>query len=151
MEHVAACAACARFAQEQRKLSAALAALAQEDVPDPEEFAAPVMAEFDRVRPGQSQAWRWILAVGVAAAIALAVVRSGVPEPAPTQDERPFVAIPYTVPLAPDEHPLVARIEIPVPALIAAGFRVTADPAGVVEADVLVGEDGRVRAIRIRE
>ena len=33
-------------------------------------------------------------------------------------------------------------MEIPVPALIAAGFRITADPACVVRADVSVDEDG---------
>jgi hypothetical protein len=40
-------------------------------------------------------------------------------------------------------------MEIPVTALIAAGFHVgVTDPAATVQADVLVSEDGRARAIR---
>jgi hypothetical protein len=87
----------------------------------------------------------------MAAAIAIALFRSPAPKPAPAGDDEPFIAIPYTVPLAPGEHPLMARMQIPVTALIAAGIPVDADPAAKVDADVLVGEDGRVRAVRIRE
>ena len=41
-------------------------------------------------------------------------------------------------------------MEIPVAALIAAGFNLgNLDPGGVVNADVLVSQDGRARAIRL--
>jgi hypothetical protein len=41
-------------------------------------------------------------------------------------------------------------MEIPVAALIAAGFSTeNLDPGGVVNADVLVSQDGRARAIRL--
>ena len=73
-----------------------------------------------------------------------AVLRNSAPEP-----EQPFYPIPYTAPLAPGEWTRVERMKIPVAALIAAGFDlVEADPAAKVEADVLVSQDGRARAIR---
>jgi hypothetical protein len=64
-------------------------------------------------------------------------------------DDQPFVPVPYTIPPGPDERTTVVNMEIPVAALIAAGFEVPMlDPGSVVEAEVLVSEDGRIRAIR---
>jgi hypothetical protein len=60
-----------------------------------------------------------------------------------------FIPIPYTVPLAPNEPAEVWHARIPVSALTAVGFKVGAlDPTATVEADVLVSQDGRARAIR---
>ena len=62
----------------------------------------------------------------------------------------PFVQIPYTLPLDPYERSTVMRMEMPVAALIAAGVPVTAvNAGGRARADVLVGEDGRARAVRV--
>jgi hypothetical protein len=67
-----------------------------------------------------------------------------------SEESEPFLEIPYTVPLAPGERATVVRMEVPVAALIAAGFTVaTPDPGGTVSADVLVSQDGRARAIRL--
>jgi hypothetical protein len=64
--------------------------------------------------------------------------------------EQPFITIPYTVPLAPEENVTVVRMTISPSAMAAAGFPLPAiDPGSGTEADVLVGEDGRARAIRI--
>ena len=64
-------------------------------------------------------------------------------------ESQPFLPIPYTVPLAPEERATVVNMQLPVAALIAAGFEVqTVDPGAVVDADVLVSQDGRARAIR---
>jgi hypothetical protein len=69
--------------------------------------------------------------------------------PAPVE-EQPFFAIPYTVPLAPGEHTAVVRMTLSDAAFAAVGFPAgLAEPAGLRQADVLVGEDGRARAIRI--
>lgn len=69
--------------------------------------------------------------------------------PAP-KHEAPFIAIPYTLPLDPRERVDVVRMDMPVAALIAAGLPLgTADPAGQVRTDVLVGQDGRARAVRL--
>ncbi len=55
-------------------------------------------------------------------------------------------------PPAPYERLAITRAEVPVAALIAAGFTLySADPAGSVEADVLMGQDGRVHAVRLLE
>ena len=70
-------------------------------------------------------------------------------KPAPKPEE-PFVAIPYTLPLDPYERASVVRMDLPVTALIAAGLPVgAADPTGQVRTDVLVGQDGRARAVRL--
>lgn len=67
-----------------------------------------------------------------------------------SDDSRPFVEIPNTVPLSPEERTTIVRMEIPVAALIAIGFNVPgSDPGATVEVDVLVGQDGRARAIRL--
>jgi hypothetical protein len=65
------------------------------------------------------------------------------------EDDRPFIEIPYTVPLAPEERTTVVRMQVTVAALIAIGFSLPDyDPAALVEVDVLVSQDGRARAIR---
>lgn len=64
--------------------------------------------------------------------------------------QQPFIAIPYTSPLEPYERADVMRMDLPVSALIAAGLPMSmADPAALARADVLVGQDGRARAIRL--
>jgi hypothetical protein len=70
-------------------------------------------------------------------------------KPAP-KPEAPFIAIPYTLPLDPRERVDVVRMNMPVAALIAAGLPVgPADPTGQVKTDVLLGQDGRARAVRL--
>jgi hypothetical protein len=64
--------------------------------------------------------------------------------------EAPFVAIPYTIPLDPHEQAAVVRMEMPVAALTAVGLSVpTPDSSASAMADVIVGRDGRMRAIRL--
>jgi hypothetical protein len=68
----------------------------------------------------------------------------------PVEDAGPFVAIPHTVPLDPRERMTVMRVEMPVTALVAVGLTAAVpDPAASAQADVMVGEDGRIRAIRL--
>jgi len=111
-----------------------------------------VLAEFDarwthdvrRVR-GRCGA-----AVALAATIAIAVVLLRQPPSPPAVADRPFLEIPYTTPLAPYERIHVIQMQVPVAALIAAGFEVhTADAGGALEAEVLFGQDGRAHAIRL--
>jgi hypothetical protein len=81
-------------------------------------------------------------------ATAIVRVRHKRARPAST-DDPPFVPVPYTIPPGPDELTTVVNMQIPVAALIAAGFDVPMlDPGSVVDAEVLVSEDGRIRAIR---
>jgi hypothetical protein len=90
---------------------------------------------------------------------ALAMKASPAPAPPPArlqhaierapEVEAPFLAIPYTVPLAPEERTSIVHMDVSVAALIAAGFDVQySDPGGLLDADVLVSQDGRARAIR---
>jgi anti-sigma factor RsiW len=92
----------------------------------------------------------WVsAAAAVAAAVWLVAV---VPQPKPRKIEHAtaqFATIPYLPPLDPRENTTVVRMNIRLATLIAAGYRVNADPAAVVPADVLVGEDGRVHAVRL--
>jgi hypothetical protein len=73
--------------------------------------------------------------------------RAGAP---PAESESPFTPIPYVAPIDPYERIEVVRMDLPVSALIAAGLRIQTDDAGAsVQADVMVGQDGRARAIRL--
>jgi len=62
-----------------------------------------------------------------------------------------FLQIPYVVPPAPYERTKVVRMDVPVAALIAAGFRMQAPAADSVSADVVVGQDGRPLAVGFPE
>lgn len=68
----------------------------------------------------------------------------------PAEDTNPFVAIPWTSPPDPREPLTVMRVEMPVTALTAVGFTMPmTDPAASAQADVIVSEDGRIRAVRL--
>jgi hypothetical protein len=149
--HVSACSACGGLLDRQRTLTAALRGVAAAPIPTAEELSGRVMAEFDRsARAARIRMSGWLAAGGLAAAAALLLLVSPNQPAAPVaQDGSQFIAIPYTVPLSPEERATVVRMEIPVTALLAAGFRMAAaDPAATVQADVLVSQDGRARAIR---
>jgi hypothetical protein len=129
-----------------------------EEMEAPASVEGAVSAEFDRVR--RSRRVRVWVSSAAAAAACVAGLWMGVSRPAvkplepaaPTEAEaeRPFVPIPYVLPPAPDERVEVVRMRVPVAALIAAGLPLEiADPGAQVEADVLVGQDGRPRAVRL--
>jgi hypothetical protein len=130
------------------RLIAAMAALVAETgtMEAPPEVEAAVLAEFDAARRGTIHRW-----LPIAACIAAAAMLLRGPAPPPRiARERPFVQIPYVAPLAPYERVSVRRIEMPVTALIAAGFEMPAREMGAaVPADVLVGQDGRALALRL--
>ena len=124
-----------------------------------------VLAEFDRVTLKERRRKRsiaWVVAAGaVAASIAVVLTleywpEPGPPNPAPAvsedvrESEQPFVPIPYVTPLGAYERAEIVRMEVPVAALIAAGLPMrTTDPGARAEADVVVGQDGRARAVRL--
>jgi hypothetical protein len=127
-----------------RNLAARVAA-----VEPPACLEAAVMAEFDRVhrrKPGRVLALCGTLAASL---LVGALLLRPEPKRAAPVESQAFYPIPYTSPLQPYERVLVVQTEVPVTELIAAGFRVPAtDPSGSVPADVMVGQDGRPRAIR---
>lgn len=152
------CPACAELAERRRGLQPAMRALAARtaQVLPPEELEAAVMAAFDRTaRRGRGVTRRWIAVAGGALAASLMagvlLVRSKPVAPAPVNESatQTFIPFPFTAPLQPYERVLVVQRDVPVSELIAAGFRVqNADPGGSVRADVMVSQDGRLRAIR---
>jgi hypothetical protein len=67
-----------------------------------------------------------------------------------TNIDTPFVPVPYVAPLDSYETGTVLRMNLPVAALIGAGYRApVADPTAILAADVLVGDDGRAHAVRL--
>jgi hypothetical protein len=148
--HFEACAECRRFLQAQVALHSAFAALAH-DVPAPPNLEVKLLAEFEvasRRTPVRLRGW---LPAVVAASLAIAsVVLYHRTVLTPRIVDGQFIAIPYTAPLAPYERTSIVRMDVPVAALIAAGFDVHAPDARVaVRADVLFGQDGRAHAIRL--
>jgi hypothetical protein len=155
--HVEHCAECAVRLDEQKALHAALHRLSVEVPAAEEEIGTRVMAEFDRAvaarRRAKVSVGRWMLPVGLAASVLVASLwmlgHSPARPPVATDEEAPFLTIPYTIPLAPEERAEVVRMRIPVAALLAAGFHVqVSDPSVSIDAEVLVSQDGRARAIR---
>ncbi len=70
--------------------------------------------------------------------------------PTQTEPEQPFIAIPYTLPVEAWERTDVVRMDMPVSALVAAGLPMgMVDPGAEARTDVLVGQDGRARAVRL--
>ena len=124
-----------------------------------------LLAEFDRVRR-RKRSMAWVVAAGaVAASIAIVLTLEYRPQPEPQisssnvagavsegvrESEQPFVPIPYVTPLGAYERAEIVRMEVPVAALIAAGLPMrTTDPGARAEADVVIGQDGRARAVRL--
>lgn len=144
--HLARCEECAASFEDQRALGAALARLASENaaVPMPATVEARIFAELSPRR-----IWRPLAAAVLAASLAVAVYVARGPV-RPPAEAAPFVEIPFVAPLAPYERATIQRMDVPVAALIAAGFEVRLpDASGTVKADVLLGQDGRPHAIRI--
>ncbi|HXS98700.1 MAG TPA: hypothetical protein VN736_29085 [Candidatus Limnocylindrales bacterium] len=146
--HVKECRSCEEYYAGQLALTRAMAALPPVELPAPPRLEAVLLAEFDMVRRPRI-AFRVPLAVAASIACAVLLLPHQ-PPPRASAAEKPFLAIPYTVPLAPYEIAQVQRMAIPVAALAAAGFDVHAQDYGAaVQADVLLGQDGRARAIRL--
>ena len=146
-QHLDACAECRDFFEVQAALQRSLIPPAACALPDLE---ARLLSEFQITRKGARFDWRWATAAAAAVSIAgaIALIRPSAP-PRHVAD-RPFLEIPYTAPLAPYERTRVIRMDVPVAALIAAGFDVHAPDAGAaLRADVLFGQDGRAHAIRL--
>jgi hypothetical protein len=155
--HFEVCAECSRFLQAQLALHSAFAALSRK-VPAPADLETRLRAEFDASRTASHLAPRsaarrlrwWLPAAALAASLAIAAVALHRATPPPRIAGEPFIEIPYIAPLAPYERTRIVRMDVPVSALIAAGFEVQAvDTGAALPADVLFGQDGRAHAIRL--
>jgi hypothetical protein len=148
--HFAECAECARFLHGQLALQSALEVVSRE-VAAPANLEDQLLTAFAAAsRPPQRGFRWWIPAAALAASLALAAVALRRPVAVPAISAEPFIEIPYIAPLAPYERTSIVRMDIPASALIAAGFDVhSPDTGAAFTADVLFGQDGRARAIRL--
>lgn len=117
-----------------------------------------LLDKFDAQYPAAARR-RWYVPVGIAAALVLSLALLRVPHNAPVpvpveavedaENSDGFIAVPYVPPLAQGELVHVVHTELH-PAMLM-GLGVNVDPAWetVMPADLLVGEDGFPRAVRI--
>ena len=84
------------------------------------------------------------------------VAATAPPRPRPVYKTKPkppepeFLRIPYSSPLDPHERAEIVRVEMPVSAFAAAGIQIaTADTGAKAQADVVIGQDGMARAVRV--
>jgi len=163
--HLRSCESCAALLERQRAMSVALRRLADaQRVPAPNrDRLNALLASFDRPRGRSPQA---TIAVGLSLAASVLIVvslsvgverRASAPRPsqavaathAPSASaETAFVVLPGADALPRLESGRVIRIEIPESALSSVGLWPPAH-GGAVQADVLVGQDGLARAVRL--
>jgi hypothetical protein len=148
-QHVESCAAChleqVRFRELNQDLGIYGDLLVRQNPPRMIRLVAPPT----KVR---AAIFRMPLAIALAASLLLGaflIHRQSPVHPNVVTDQA-FVPIPYVQPLYPDETATVMRMDVQVASLIAIGYKVgMIDPTAVVKADMLVGEDGRVHAVRL--
>jgi anti-sigma factor RsiW len=155
--HVESCPAChleqVRFRELDQDLGVYGELLSRQSPPRTDQVAG-LPLRMAAQKSGVRAAIHWIpqLAAALAAVLFLGVIlvhrlAPGLPNEVAGEA---FVPIPYVQPLDPYESATVMRMDVPVAALIAVGYKVDAsDPSAVVKADVLVGEDGRAHAVRV--
>jgi len=146
--HVRMCASCAALAERHRVMSMALRRLADDEaVPPPDDpRLETLLAAFDTrlARPR-----RISVGVGLSLAASILIVaglsigrKVGDPAPAaaplagPASADVQFVLLPGANALPRFEHGQVIRVEIP-------------SSDGIIRADVLIGQDGLARAVRL--
>ena len=179
--HLRACPSCRERWEGERALSVQFrkmrgAALARRQADAQRER---IMRAFGQARPSAFRPWlRWVL--GMAAALLLAVAvgqvwRNGLLPKGPANNmssgasqestnwaaggvdasdltsRNDFVEVPYAPPLATGEFVQVVRTELRPTALARMGIYVDATDADEIPADVMLGEDGFPRGVRVLE
>ena len=124
-----------------------------------------LMREFDRAQVrGFQVLWRWALNAAAILLVVLALVHdwrnhghSG-GRVAPQQvasaadiggEESDFVSVPYALPLAKGEFVRVVRTQLDPAALAGMGLNIEAADGAEIPADVMLGEDGLPRGVRV--
>jgi anti-sigma factor RsiW len=148
--HLRSCASCAALAERHRGMSTALGRLAREQqVPEASDRQLQqLLASFDapRARPGRpavgvglSLAASVLIVAGLAVGWKGAVPAPPAPAAAPVSidtSDSAFIPLAGASALPRFERGEVIRVEIP-------------SPEGAIQADVLVGQDGLARAVRL--
>jgi hypothetical protein len=157
LDHAGRCPRCAAMLADQRELSRGLRTLARTaDVPPGASLQARLLMHWNDDHVIESRAV-WPAALRVAAAIVL--VAGGLfaawrevsllPPRPPAPSAAGFVIWPGAATLPPFESGELVRTELPVAALPALGLPVPLAPRETVTADLLVAQDGLVRAVRL--
>jgi hypothetical protein len=168
--HAAGCPACGRRLEDERVLSAALRGLATDDeaAQAPAWIEARLRGALHQAQPSPAPAaprrpresWGWALAAAIAASLsAAALVWRREPSPPPTPEwardavegeDEAFLPVTFDDALSGLDAVQVVRMRLPRSAIGRMGLPLSNDPGqGPVEADVLVGQDGLPRAIRL--
>jgi hypothetical protein len=159
--HLEGCGTCAARLQRERELSAgltAVAALTSAARPAPEmeqrllDAYAVMHAQASRTRT-YSRVWRaaaavLLIAAGLSTWSVWDVQRAG-PANAARGPFDEFMPLPIASALPALESGVILRIELPVAALPRYGVAIPDTPRREVQADLLVGQDGQPRAIRL--
>jgi hypothetical protein len=156
IEHAGRCPRCAAIFADQRELSRGLRTLAASvDVPSSTALEARLLARHASWEAPDA-AVTWHAALKVAAAVILVAGGlflawrdvSDVPRP-PTSPAGGFVLWPGAAALPPFESGELVRTELPVTVLPALGLPTPPTTTETVTADLLVAQDGLVRAVRL--
>lgn len=106
-----------------------------------------------RARHGRTRVWRsaGILAasLALAAGLYLGWSHSRVKKPNLPAEMAGFIALPYSQSGVPLEQAVIVRMSVPASTLASMGMPLPLDPEKNVDAEVLVGQDGVARAVRI--
>jgi len=163
--HMRYCARCAERWEDERRLSARFQVIRQAAAAwQPSAFRRrQIMLEFEHAHQGGFRLWpKWALSAAAVVLVAVAVThdwRRPAAKPAAAvaidsasdaaADDAGFVDVPYAPPLATGELVRVIRTELEPAALARMGIDVDATEGAQIPADILVGEDGFPRGVRV--
>lgn len=164
--HLMACAHCRERREDEQRLNTHFRVMRDAVAHQPSMARREqLMREFDRAHVGGFQVlWRWALNAAAILLVVLALVHdwrnyghSGgkvAQQPAESaadvsDDESDFVSVPYALPLAKGEFVRVVRTQLDPAALADMGLDIDAADGAEIPADVLVGEDGLPRGVRV--
>jgi hypothetical protein len=101
-------------------------------------------------RPPRRRTAATAIAWSLAAGVLVFLARPHAPAPPPVVPDTTFVTLPGAELYPSLDHARVERVGLPQPYLVSLGLTPHTTNAGdIVEADVLVGQDGLARAIRL--
>lgn len=155
--HAAGCESCAALLARERRLGAELRSLGRlvRSMEAPPHAEQAVMDGFHNhhSRRREAAAAQWLVVAAMLALLVSAALVLLRPAPKhraatpPVEDFRGFVAVPYRV--APMERGYVVRVQMSRNALVSLGMPVSAGQPEVVQADLLLAEDGLAQAVRL--